>query len=203
MCFVTSDECRAEEKNFIFRDMAVGYQVYRQTKLEQSLSTPSLDWPFQMGMLSVLKVLYGTPELVDRWLQIGKSVPLEAFHSALGELLPELVIESYGRILSCQERGDEQDLACAVLEVLFEMNQALCLLNGSWVTHDYTQGFEDAYRFAKLPKDYSELVPRLWVARGFAEVVPMAKALVGNFWELLRSEGIRVVNYEDVKALPL
>ena len=156
-----------------------------------------------MGVLSVLKVLHGDSGLVQGWLRMGRSIPLEEFHSALARLMSELVVESYGRILSCQARGNTDDLHCAVLEVVFEMNQALCILNGRWVTHDYMQGLQDAYRFPRLPEGYAELVPLLWNARGFDDVVPLARALVDNFWQLLRDEGVNVPNYQDVRALPL
>ena len=131
-----------------------------------------------MGALSGLKVLYGDPEQVRAWLQLGQSVPAERFREALEASLPGLVVESYGRILSCRERVNTQDIGCAVIEVLFEMNQALCLLNQRWVTHDYYQGFVDAFSFPRLPEGYQELVPVLWSAREVDEIVPLAEALV-------------------------
>jgi kanamycin nucleotidyltransferase len=207
MVFVIRDGSQIEEKHFIFRGIAVGYEVFEQGKLEALLVNPAFEggqpWTFWMGVLSVLKVLHGDPGQVGAWLQLGRSVPAEKFRAALEATLPELVVESYGRILSCRERCNTQDIHCAVIEVLFEMNQALCLLNQRWVTHDYYQGFVDAFSFPKLPEEYSTLVPALWVADEIEEIVSLAETLVGNFWQLLADEGIRVTDYQHVNDVPL
>ncbi len=203
MLFVVRDGRKVEGKEFLYRGTAIGYQVIEQGKLEELLTNPSVKWPFWMGVLSVLKVFHGAPEQVQTWLRLGQAVPAGRFRQALEASLPGLVVESYGRILSCQERGNTQDIGCAVIEVLFEMNQALCLLNQRWVTHDYYQGLLDAFSFPKLPKGYQELVPVLWSAREVDEIVPLAKTLVRNFWQLLADEGIEVKNYRAVEDLPL
>jgi kanamycin nucleotidyltransferase len=203
MLFVVRDGSKVEGKEFLYRGTAIGYQVIEQGKLEELLISPSLKWPFWMGVLSVLKVLHGTQEQVQAWMQLGQSVPAERFRQALETSLPGLVVESYGRILSCQERGNTQDIVCAVIEVLFEMNQALCLLNQRWVTHDYYQGLADAFSFPKLPEGYQELVPVLWSAREADEIVPLAETLVRNFWQLLADEGVAVRSYQAVDDLPL
>lgn len=201
--FIVRDGSKVEGKEFLYRGTAIGYQVIEQRKLEELLTNPSLKWPFWMGVLSVLKVLHGDPEQVRVWLRLGQSVPAERFQAALEASLPGLVVESYGRILSCQERGNTRDIGCAVIEVLYEMNQALCLLNQRWVTHDYYQGLVDAFSFPRLPEGYQELVPVLWSAREVDEIVPLAETLVRNFWQLLADEGIEVKNYQAVEDMPL
>ena len=203
LLFVVRDGSKVAERHFIYRDIAVGYQVIERQKLEELLTNPSFEWPFWMGVLSVLKVLHGNPEQIEAWLRLGQSVPAERFRQTLEGNLPELVVESYGRILSCRERRNTQDIGCAVIEVLFEMNQALCLLNQHWVTHDYYQGFVDAFSFPKLPEGYQELVPALWSANDIDEIAPLAETLVRNFWRLLANEGVKVTNYQTVDDLPL
>ncbi|MGA9351247.1 MAG: hypothetical protein WBW48_20920 [Anaerolineae bacterium] len=203
MLFVVRDGGKVGGKEFLYRGTAIGYQIIEQRKLEELLTNPSLKWPFWMGVLSVLKVLHGDPEQVRAWLLLGQSVPAERFREALEASLPGLVVESYGRILSCHERGNTQDIGCAVIEVLFEMNQALCLLNQRWVTHDYYQGLLDAFSFPKLPKGYQDLVSALWSARDVDEIVPLAETLVRNFWQLLADESIEVKNYQAVEDMPL
>jgi kanamycin nucleotidyltransferase len=203
MTFVVRDGSGLEGKHLLYRGIAVGYAVYEQSKLEESLANPGLEWPFLMGMLNVLKVLHGDPAQLEGWLQLGQATPPERFKATLESHLPGLVIESYGRILSCRQRGDTSALYPSVLEVLFEMNLALCLLNRRWVTHDYYQGLQDAFDFPKLPKAYSELVPALYHASTFDDIVPLAETLVHNFWQLLAEEGIQVYNYQNVTELPL
>ncbi len=203
MLFVVRDESQVVGKYFIFRNIAVGYQVITQRKLEELLSNPSLEWPLWMGVLSVLKVLHGDTKQIQAWLRLGQSVPVEKFEEALEASLPELVVESYCRIFSCRERGNTDDVGCAVIEVLFEMNKALCLLNQRWVTHDYYQGFVDAFSFPKLPEGYKELVTALWSAHDINEIVAPAETLVQNFWRLLSDEGVNVKIYHTVDDLPL
>jgi kanamycin nucleotidyltransferase len=203
LLFVVRDGSKIKEKHFIYRGIAVGYSVFERQKLRNLLANPSPDWPFLMGVLSVLKVLYGDLEQVQAWLRLGQSVSAKKFREALEACLPELVVESYGRIYSCRERGNTQDIGCAVIEVLFEMNTALCLLNQRWVTHDYYNGFLDKFSFPKLPEGYQDLVPALWNARDIDEIVPLAEMLVSNFWQLLANEGIEVSDYQTVDDLPL
>ena len=203
MLFVVRDGSEGEGKEFLYRGTAIEYQVIEQQKLEELLTNPSLKWPFWMGVLSVLEVLHGDPEQIQAWLRLGQSVPAERFREALEASLPGLVVESYGRILSCHERGNTQDIGCAVIEVLFEMNQALYLLNQRWVTHDYYQGLLDAFSFPKLPAGYQDLVPALWSARDVDEIVSLAETLVRNFWQLLADEDIGVKEYYAVEDLPL
>ena len=205
MLFITRDGCKAEGRQVVFRGMPVSYSVVTRGSFEKSLTRPSLDgvftWPFWMGVLSVLKVIHGEPSQVETWLQMGSAVPDQRFKEALEKELPGLILESYGRIFSCKERKNQDDLHCAVLEVLFEMKDALCLLNKSWVTHDYFQGFVDSFRFPKLPQGYEELVPRLWRAREFDEVVPSAKELVENFRRLMAEEGIGLQGFDEVSDI--
>lgn len=203
LLFVVRDGSEMEKRELIYRGTAVGYQVVAQHKLQKLLSLPSLEWPFWMGLLSVIKVLYGEQEQVQTWLRLGRSVPAVKFRKTLEASLPGLVVESYGRILSCRERHNTQDIGCAVIEVLFEMRQALCLLNRRWVTHDYYQGLVDTFRFRKLPERYRDLVPALWFAHSIDEIVPLAKELVGNFWQLLADEGIQVTDHHRLENVPL
>ena len=132
---------------------------------------------------------------------MGRAVPEETFRKALEDELPGLIRESYGRIFSCYERDNQDDLYCAVLEVLFEMRDALCLLNRSWVTHDYLQGMVDSFRFQKLPVRYKELVLELWRAQNFEEVIPRARELVENFWQLMKDEGVDVRDHQEINDI--
>jgi hypothetical protein len=205
--FIVRDGCKAEGRPLVYRGMPVFYSVLKRGDFERSLANPSLDgvftWPFWMGVLSVLEVKYGEQSQVDAWLEIGKAVPDEKFRKALEKELPGLILESYGRIMSCRERNNEDDLYCAVLEVLFEMKDALCLLNRSWVTHDYFQGLADSFEFPKLPQHYKELATGLWRARGFEEVIPRARELVESFWRLMADEGIGLQDFKEVSDIPV
>ena len=203
MLFIVRDGSQIEGKHFIVRDIAVGYEVFERQKWEGLLAKPSLHWPFWMGVLDVLEVLYGEPDQVEAWLELGRAIPTEPFRAVLEESLPELILESYGRIHSCHQRRNTIDIYPAVLEVLYEMNLALCLLNQRWVTHDYYQGLVDAFAFPKLPESYSQLVPALSIATDLDEIVSLADQLVNNFWRLLTAEGIRLKNYQSVADLPL
>jgi hypothetical protein len=202
MIFVVADSREAGDRHFLYRDIAVGYRIYRRHELEEIVRVPTTRWPFHMGVLDVLRVLFGDPSLVDGWLRLGKSIPRHAFRSELERSLPGLVWESYGRILSCKERGNRRDIGHAAIEVLYEMNLALCLLNGRWVTHDYYQGLQDALAFPKLPERYGELASALWDAREIDEITSLAEELVGSFKRLLSDEGIELRVFRSADEIP-
>jgi kanamycin nucleotidyltransferase len=203
MTAVVTEKSALPSRHFLCRGTAVGVVTIKRGRLEEILARPCAEWPFWMGCLSVAKVLQGDPALVAEWLRLGRSAPDEAFRSALEELLPELVVESYGRILSCRERGDDRDAWPCVLEVLWEMQKALCLLNRSWVTHDYHGGFEDTLAFEKLPEGWPGLVWQLWSARSLDEIEPLATQLVEAYYRLLAREGIEMKDYPSAGELPL
>jgi kanamycin nucleotidyltransferase len=207
MLFIVTDECDARGQHFLYRGIAVSYYVLKHSKLEGILRHPCLQgdmgWPFWMGVLSVLKVLYGDRSRIDTWLDMGRSVPDMEFNRALRKELPGLVTESYGRILSCKDRNNMDDWYCAVLEVLFEIRDALCLLNKKWVTHNYYQSLVDTFQFKKLPQRYIELVPVLWHVRNIDEAVARATELVKNFWQLMADQGFDTGKYNDVSDITL
>jgi hypothetical protein len=196
MLFIVKDDSKLEKVEMLYKGTAVGLYVLKKRELESHLKGPTLQWPFWMGVLSVLKVLHGDRKNVEGWLRSGRSVPERRFRALLEKELPGLVIESHGRIHSCQLRKNKEDIGCAVIEVLLEMNLALCLLNMRWVTHDYYRGFVDAFSFPKLPERYKELVPALWSSRDIDEIVPLADELVGSYFRLLEREGIEVKDHQ-------
>ena len=201
--FVTEDGASAQGQQFLYRGIAAGYEVHPRSELERALSKPTSHWPFYMGVLSVLHVLHGDAGLVGRWLALGRSAPEEGFRELLRARLPGLVHESYGRILSCQARGNLHDIGANVIEVLYEMKEALCLLNRRWVTHDYYQGYQETFGFPFLPDDYQELVDALWYASQTDEIVPLAKRLFANYVRLLEAHGLSPVDYQRIEDIPL
>lgn len=203
MLFILKGDGAVQEKHFIYQGLALGYHTLGSLRLEEILTHPSVEWPFWTGVLSVLRVLHGDQRLIHDWLSMAREAPADKFRDALVTCLPQLVVESYGRIRSCALRGNTDDLYCAVIEVLLEMNRALCLLNHRWVTHDYYGGLVEAFAFPKLPQEYHELAPRLWRSRDMDEIVFLADQLVANFWRLVSEEGIEAPVFRAVADLPL
>lgn len=203
MWFMVVDGCQAEAQHLLYQDIAVGYRVYQRSKLEEILASPSTRWPFHMGVLSELKVLYGEPRLVQDWIELGKSIPAERFIRELERILPDMVVESHGRIHSSILRGDKHTLFPHVFEVLFEMLTVLCLLNQRWVTHDYFQGLQDSFGFSRLPESYREIIPTLYDSNDPEQTVELADRLVANYWSLLAREGLQINNYRKLEEIPL
>lgn len=201
--FIVENECLTKSRHLIFRDTAVGYQVYQLREIEALVSRPSIKWPFHMGVLEVLEVLYGDGDLPQKLIEAGEAISTEKFRVALENAIPDLVVESYGRIRSCQLRNNWWDLSVMVFEVLSEMLVALCLLNQRWVRHDYYQGFVDSFEFPKLPHGYVDILPQLYRANDLGTIVPLAEKLFKNYWILLEENGIKVNNFQFVEKIPL
>jgi len=182
-------------RHFLMRGVAVGYCVEEVETMEEILTHPQERWPFLMGLLDSLQVLHGDPGQQERWMEMGRACPPESFRLALHDLLPNMVMESFGRILSARLRRREEDVNVSGLEVLLEMRTVLCLLNRSWVSHDYIAGIRDSFGFLRLPQDYQRLAPALWSARSAEEAIPLATELVENYWRLLEEEGFSREGY--------
>ncbi|MBI5000328.1 MAG: nucleotidyltransferase domain-containing protein [Euryarchaeota archaeon] len=204
MYFVTKKGCRLRTRHFIFNDVQVYAGAITENTLLGILGAPSYKWAFWMGVLDVTETLHGESKKVKAWMAVGKAVPEAKFKKALSEILSDdELVESYGRIMSCRERGNARDAHLAVVEVLYEMRNALCLLNRGWVMHDYYNGLEDTFRFAKLPRGWKSIVPRIWAARDLDEVAHLAERLMESFMELMAKEGIERHVYRELSEIPL
>lgn len=201
MLFVTRDGQGFPGRHLLYRGVAVGYEVLEEAALRAHLAHPSPDWPFRMGVLSGLTVLHGSEALREEYLALGRSIPPGAFRAALGRAAPGLVVESYGRMHSCLERGDTDALHVSAIEVLLEMGTALCLLNGRWVTRDYLAGLLEAAAFPLLPEGYARLAADLWRETDAARSVALADALVAAYGRLLEQEGVLVRNAQTLDEL--
>lgn len=202
LLFVVHDRSTVENRHFLYRGKAIEYRVVEESKLKELLVKPSIEWPWWIGVLSVLKVLYGDPEQVEGWIKSGQSAPPQAFRETLVARLPWLV-ESYSRIESCVASRNTRDIGHAVIEVMYTINCALRLLNRRWVPHDYYEGFVDTFAFPKIPNGYQRLIPALWSARDIDQIGALAETLMTNFWTLLDRESIRIPDYQSLDEVPL
>jgi kanamycin nucleotidyltransferase len=197
LCIVENGE-RAEDLNTLYRGIAVGARVYTVAGLEEAVTRPDGHWPMTMGILSTLQVLHGDPDLIDGWLDMGRTVPQESFTLALKRLVPTLVFESCGRIRSCAVRGSREDLSAAILETVLEMNTALCLINRRWARHDYYAGLLDVLSFPSLPRGYAQWAPALWKTVDLATAAALADRLLIHYVEFLTEQGIEIADLATV-----
>lgn len=204
LLLVVRDGTPLKSRHFGYRDTSLALVSIEQSKLERALTTSVFAWEYWMCLLSELDVLYGDRREVERWLELGRSVPPEKFRQALEESVSWVAVESLARLRSCRARGDGQDIPPAVLDLLSEIRLALCLLNRRWVRHKRYRGLLDTFEFPKLPDGYRELARRLWGTRDADEAVTLAETLVQNFRRLLAAEGIPPPReYASVDDLPL
>ncbi len=194
---------RLREGKWLIDERAVGAYVVDLETLKAVVSTPSLRWPFQMGVLSSLEVVAGDKSTIDDLLNLGHNIPKANFHRALEDSLPQVIWESWGRVHSCNTRQDFSSLHLSAVEVLLEMRDVLCLLNQSYVTHDYLKGLQDSYEFQLLPEKWSDCVELIWWERDPKKVTTAVDLLVGNFKSLLSKEGLTIPSYSSIEQLPL
>jgi len=174
-------------------------QVAAFDDLARHVGTPSLEWPFRMGVLDALQVTHGDARVVEELLGRGRALDRERFDEALRRHLPELFVESWGRVHSCGMRGRPHDLRASTIEVVLDGVILLCLLNHAWVKHDYFEGVRDAARFARVPAAFEDLASRLWLEDDAREAAALADDYVRRCLTLLVDEGV----LEDVaQVLP-
>lgn len=203
MLFVVRDGTAVASRSFIVKDSPVNLKVVTAGELEATLAGPGVDWPFWMGVLEALRPLVGDARHLARWRELGLALDPQTFLARAALHLPGLVFESYGRIRSCAVRHNERDAFPAALEVVYEIQQALCLINRRWVTRDYSAGLEQSFAFPLRPAGYEDLAPRLLAARELSEIVMLAGQLVAAYWRLLVSQSMTVPNYQQADELPL
>lgn len=136
-------------------------------------------------------------------MDMGCPIPKSTFCTALEKMLPGLIFESYGRINSSPIQRKGYTLLQAILEMLFEMLITICLLNQSWVTHDYYAGVDKSFEFVKTPKGYEQTVPAIYAARRLKSAVSLSDDLVSYFKDLPAEERIRITNNQCVQEIPI
>lgn len=203
LLFVARDGAGLAGRSLLFKHVVISMQVVAAGELEAELRGPGAAWPFWMGVLEVVRPLVGDAAQLERWRALGLSLDETAFLTGAARHLPGLVFESYGRIRSCAARNNQRDARAAALEVVYELQRALCLLNRRWVTRDYFAGVAQSFAFPLRPEGYEELAPRLLEAHELPEIVTVAGQLVAAYWRLLAACQMSVQNYQRVEDLPL
>jgi predicted nucleotidyltransferase len=197
MFFLVSNESSIKGKDFLHKGIVIGIRVLKLEELERILTLPTVDWPLWMGILQILKVIYGKREIVENLIEKGLNVPQEKIRELLEDVLPSFVFESYGRILSCKIRNDPTNLGVSIVEVMLEMSKMLCLLNQKWVTHDYYEGIVETFAFPKQPKRYQDIASELWNCHDMNKSIALAEELVNNYQELLYQNGFSLDKFND------
>lgn len=203
MLFVTRDGAGIAGRSLLFKHVVISLRVVAADELEAQLRGPGADWPFWMGVLEAVRPLVGDPAHIERWRAMGLELDGPTFLARAACHLPGLVLESYGRIRSCAARNNPRDARAAALEVVYELQRALCLLNRRWVTRDYSAGIVQSSAFPLRPEGYEELAPRLLDAHDLNEIVTVAGQLVAAYWRLLAACQMTIQNYQRVEDLPL
>jgi kanamycin nucleotidyltransferase len=205
LLFVVEDGGEAASLEAVYNGIAVGARVESVSSLEVQVVTPSHSWPMTMGVLDALHILRGDPTQVDRWLALGRAVPEQAFRDVIGRLAASHVWESCGRIFSCAERDETDDLGPAIIETIGEMQVVLCLLNRAWVHRDYFRGVTESLSFPILPEGYATLAPTLWRCREPQEAARVARPLLDAYACLLEQHALAPVDWATMppEAWPL
>ena len=71
MIFIVENENKVQGKSFIYKDIVINYQMVNEGELEKTLTIPTMSWPFWMGVLNVLKIIYGDSNQLKRWFKMG------------------------------------------------------------------------------------------------------------------------------------
>jgi predicted nucleotidyltransferase len=203
LLFVYRAGAAPTSRQLLVHGIVVDLRVVTETALEAELGGPGAAWPCWMGLLATLQPLAGDQAHLARWRALGLALEREAFLIGAARHLPGLVFASYGRIRSCGARRSPHDAPAAAVAVVYELVQALCLLNRRWLTCGYGAGLAQSYDFPLLPEGYASLAPRLLAARELDSIVTDAGALVAAYGRLLAREMMGVPNYQQVEQLPL
>jgi hypothetical protein len=164
---------------------AISVDVVSRSRLFDICAEPDLQWPYYFGVIKSMSVLYGDEAERIKLVKLFTQTAPEKTMSCLQSHFPKLVFESFGRILSCECRQNAENLQSSIIEMLTEMNLALCLLNHDCVFHDYLAGIRDAAAFSLLPKDYIALAEKLWFCNDLKIAAELAKELMDNYLALM------------------
>lgn len=203
MLFVRRAGAASSSRQLLMHGIIVDIQMVAEAELEAELGGPGAAWPRWMSLIETIQPLVGDRAHLARWRGLGLALEREAFLIGAARHLPGLVFAAYGRIRSCGARRSASEAPAAALTLVYELVQALCLLNRRWLTCGLSAGLEQSYDFPLLPEGYASLAPCLLVARELDSIVTDAGALVAAYGRLLAREMMSIPNYQQVEQLPL
>lgn len=187
--------------SFLYHNVPVVITRIDEQELLAQLEVPGRRWSYWMGVLDELLPLAGDKRLRDKWSARGRLVDEGRFNDLLTDILPELVYEAYGGVLESKDETDCDQFCYCVRRMLEELREVLCLLNRSWTRKPGLAGIREAGNFAKIPKDYDDLVVELWCGNDPRRGAATAQKLYRGYQALLRSAGLTPVNYSAMTEL--
>lgn len=204
MLFIVRNESKAKSFDFAYKSMPVTVSVKKVADVEKKIKEIELHWPLRMRTLFNLKVTCGDKIILESFRELLESVSQEKFNEFIARTAP-LCFEGLGRLKSVKMRGNIHEVGLFVAEVLWEFNLLVAIFNREFVNHDYFGGFEDSFRFKRLPKDYEKIVRQLfnWNSLSLDEVISLTEEFVGNFAEFMAENGIKLKEHTPLEELEL
>jgi hypothetical protein len=204
MLFIVKNESKAKSLEFAYKGMPVVVVVKKVAKVEKDIKEIKLNWPLKMGTLFNLKVTCGDKAILESFRKLLESVPQKKFDEFIAKTAP-LCYEGLGRLKAVKIRGNVHEAGLFVAEVLFEFNLLVAIFNREFINHDYFGGFEEAFRFKRLPKDYEKIVRRLfnWTNLSLNETISLTEEFVRNFAGFMEENGIKLREHTPLEELEL
>ncbi len=204
MLFIVRNGSKAENFDFAYKGMPVIVLVKKVADVEKDIKEIGLHWPLKMGTLFNLKVTCGNKNILKRFRKQLEKVPQKKFNEFIARKAP-LCYEGLGRLKAVKIRGNIHEVGLFVAEVLWEFNLLVAVFNREFINHDYFGGFNEAFRFKKLPKDYEKTVKKLfnWTNLSLNEVISLTEEFVRNFVEFMAENGIKLKEHTPLEELEL
>lgn len=202
--FVVRNESKAKSFDFAYKGMPVLVFVKKVADVEKEIREIKLDWPLKMGTLFNLRITCGDQILLERFRRQLERVPQEKFDEFIAKKAP-LCYEGLGRLKAVKVRKNTHEVGLFVAEVLFEFNLLVAIFNREFINHDYLGGFNEAFKFKKLPKDYEKIARQLfnWATLSLDEVIRLAEDFVRNFVDFVAENGIKLKEHIPLEELEL
>jgi hypothetical protein len=184
--------------------MPVSVMVQRVGEVERDIEDIKLEWPLKMGRLFNLKITCGDEARLDRFRVQWEAVPDERLLQFVGRYAP-LCYEGLGRLKSVRIRNNVHEIGLFVYEVLVEITLLVAILNREFSNYDYLGRVFEAFKFARLPRNYESLARKLmeWTSLSLDDTIQLAEEFMHNFREFATEQGVEFEDHTPLEKLQL
>jgi len=204
MFFVVKEKSKAKSFDFAYKGMPVTVVVEKVSQVERDITEIELDWPLKMGRLFNLKITCGSSLILKRFRKLLENIPQIKINRFIAKEAI-LCYEGLGRLKAVKLRGNTHETGLFVAEILYEFTLLTAIFNREFINHDYLGGFNEAFKFKKLPKDFENIAKKLlnWANLSLDETINLADRFVKSFAEFTAENGIKFQKHTPLERLKL
>lgn len=201
LLFIVENASRAKSFNFRYKNIVVNSHIQKIKDAKKEIKDVDLSWPFKMGGMFNIKVLYGNKNFLDKLEKEARSISnskISKFVKRFGEEYIYSIFEAFDKLKSLKERKGYHEKKILIFDILIMMMMFIAIINKEFLCGNYYSIINNIHKFKKLPEDFQGLSQKIIQNEDIDEIVHSSNILMDNFIEFFKNNGGK---FQEVKLL--